>query len=453
MDPTNPTTTPFTPLSARGVNNNFIPPSDRIPLRQALGVRANSVPDIDTEFRNWFRRLQRETSSYIDTADDPYLSFVLSNAQDLERNAQGVLDYYRDLSPEQRLEEYAALICCLLTAAYEATGRPNVVYDTLRAADRSRLTAWLRMLRAMLVLTQQLQQSQSVDFELEILNIDISGIIHNSIMSVFLGPVTRLMVYLEAVSAEVSRNLRLLTLVDRTRCQPLIRMWSNFLNLIFGGRRAFIRKGKSLIANIVVNSRRRLDNAARRLGVNTQSHIYRRRIEVEANTSEYVKIDREKLQFMIEVLDVLISSLSLFSVCRLAVPDRPNASTETRPLPTGTVPGGGSNDDPDRDDPDRDDPMLDIPGRPRFITFLQNEQTVGASSAVNRPPTPQNYIEVEGIPDGEYFYLTAANIEYFLSQVSNIPVDTIEQIRDSVICQGGLTSDTVAALEAAGVAV
>jgi hypothetical protein len=398
-----------------------------------------------TATRKWMSSLNEEVFASPKELADPFADFLKQGADEITRSARSIQARYLPRPSLSTADEWAAVACCIVNAAYEILGkeRPESqgrVYETLRIVERSEYVKWLRLMREVLVVVRDLNGTHTLSFGLEVLAIDVSAQIQAALDRAITGPLVAAMVSFEWATTRLGEEVA--QAIGKTRCLPLIEMWGTILQWLYSGRGGFMRNVRGFISTVYAHMTRNLRAGAAAAGA-----------QLDDGLAANVQIDRKKIQAAIDVLDALLVSTTLVTTCRVSdpqdtpdspdSPDRPDRPERPerperprRPTNPADNPGGFPDGVPEggRFDPSR--PGIDGPSRTR------NPRD---------PSRTGGYVDPADLPDGDYVYLTPANVEYVLVHQMNIPLDVAARVARGQTCRDSLTPETEAALTELGI--
>lgn len=370
---------------------------------------------------------------------DPFADFIKQGADQITRSANGIAARYFPELTAANANEYAAVMCCVVNSAYDLLGRDLSAYETIRAVQRSDFVKWLRVLREMLVVVRDLSGTQSSEFDLGILKLDISATIQASLDQAIAGPLVAAMVSFEWATTKLGE--RVLQAIAKTKCLPLIEMWGAILQWLYSGRAGFMRTARGFISDVFARITRTL-----RLGNLAAGDDQASRIDSE------LKFDKRRIQMAIDVLDAILTASTLLTTCRLS---DPRSTTPTTP---GTDENGPGDDAPTLPAPDEPDTSPNIPGpggNGGTGSTGQGPATTGTGATGGYIPTitPEGYVDPSNLPEGDYVYLTPENIEYVLLYSVGLTPDVAATVIGGRACRDSLTAETEQALVQLGILI
>lgn len=410
-----------TPEQESRVSREAVRLASRYRSIQDILTRGKPRLDASEEFQKswgqtkaWLAQLNEDLHASPAEMSDPFADFVVRGANEITRSIESIQSRY---TPELSIEnatEYAAVVCCLLNAIYELAGKPSGVYNDLRALQESEFVIWTQALRQMLLVMKTLSSERSVEFSLEILSLDVSAQIKQGLDTAVLGPFIGVLMSFEWITSTL--GFKVSQAVNRTKCLPIIELWGAILQWLYSERGGLIRRIRGFVSDILMHSFRNFRLGARAAGAELGDRL-------ELST----RIDNNRIDLFIQILDAILDSTQLLRTCRLDPPD-PDIIEDPDPTrdPSGEI------QRPERDEEEQD------------LEDLEGEE----DRRINNPRNPTGYIPPD-IEDKDYVFLTPINTNLLLIDAFDLDQNVVRDITRTP-CQELLAEDTRTALEQLG---
>jgi len=358
--------------------------------------------------------------------DEPWSAYLEDTAHQIRSSANELRGVVKTSLGRQATVGNVA--CCIVFAIYRLilnqSGR-EATYDAMRAVDEKRVVQWLRVFRDILInLRQTGMGSMSLaSFNLNLLAIDISGLIYRVSKSMLVGLVVAFMTWVEGRIAWIHNQLA--DDFESTRCEPLIRLWSSVLNWLYDKTHGLIGRLRGFVQDQLINMHRSIESATQNAPAAAGGEI-----SLAGDNRRLGVVDD-----IILVLDAIIDAIDVFRICRLPPPDSSEDRQERPRDDVGRRPGGGDGGrGGDRGQDSRPDPS-------RLNETLDPD--------LGRVST----LEVEG-PTSETqgrVFLTPTNVAKFLSQEFDIDSEEAQSLAAGQSCRDEISEETEQVLEEIGV--
>lgn len=358
--------------------------------------------------------------------DEPFSAYLEDTARQIRRLGSELEDTVE--STLRRQTRIGNTACCIIFAIYRLilnrSGR-ETTYEAMRAVEEEKVLEWLRIFRDLLInLRQADMKGLSVaSFQLNLLSIDISGLIYDIAKSMLVGLAMAFLSWVESQIASLHDMVA--DDLQSTRCEPLIRLWSAVLNWLYDQAHGLVGRLRGLVQDQLIKMHRKIQSMMKDAP--------------NAGGSVSLSGDSRQLGYIddiILVLDALIAAIDVFQTCRLPPPEED----------TGDDDGdGGDDDDDDRrrgDDDDDDDGGDDRPD--------SSDLTEQFDPDLGRVST----LDVDG-PSGpggeEQVFLTPPNVAKFLVQEFDFDRQEAQSLAAGQSCRDEISQETEQILEEIGI--
>lgn len=390
------------------------------------GLSRPDVPDFTEDTSRTVRWMEQVISQLDVRGDDaedqnPYTAFLEQSLVKLESDLRRAAD--------RTGRDQTVIVCCIVSSVYElarSTGAGDSVNDVRKAVEESELVRWLTVFREMLVMIRSLRTSgfNLANVSLSLLSFDVSALIRQGLETVLIGPILAALTAYEIAIDTIGS--RLTGIIQRTRCTPIIEMWSAILSFLYGGDAGFVRRARGFVFSAMVRLQRSM-----------QLDIYAEGGEEELSI--------QQIDVLIEIIDKLLRSLHIFRVCRIPASTRPPVAPEDPSRPERTRDGGPN--DPPGDTQDPTGPAADGPGG-------SDEEPRAARFEWIVDPDAPAADEWEGAASqGETtrpVFLTPANVAETLTDTFGVAREEAFRTAQQQACQEELSDEARRALEAIG---
>lgn len=358
--------------------------------------------------------------------EEPFSSYLEDTAYQIRSAARELRGTLQNTVSQEATPGNVA--CCILFAIYRLIlnqqGR-EATYDAMRAVSEDRVVQWLRIFRDILINLRQVNMGSLslASFNLNLLAIDVSGLIYRVSKSMLVGLAVAFMSWVESQIA--SLHQRLADDFQSTRCEPLIRLWSSVLNWLYDKTHGLVGRLRGFVQDQLINMHRKIQFVAQN-------------VPAAAGGSVSLAGDVRRMGLVddiILVLDALIDAVDVFRVCRLPPPrDGDGRTDRPREDESGRQPPRRGEEEGERGRDERPDP-----------------------SRLNETYDPDlgrvSTLDVEG-PTGEtqdQVFLTPTNVAKFLSREFDVDSEEAQSLAAGQSCRDEISEETEEILEEIGV--
>lgn len=365
--------------------------------------------------------------------DEPWSSYLEDTARQIQnasRELRGTIQSTLD-----RQATVGNVACCIIYAIYRLvlgqSGR-EATYEAMRQVSEDEVVDWLRVFRDLLINLRQMDTGNQAlaSFQLNLLAIDISGLIYRVSKTMLVGLVVAFMSWIEAQIA--SLHDRLADDLRETRCPPIIRLWSAVLNWLYDTTHGLMSRLRGFVQDELIRMHRKIQSAMQNVPAAAGGSI-----SLKGDNRRVAPIDD-----VILVLDALIDAIDVFRICRLPPPDSDDGGREERPRGgDGDGGRGGGGDDGDdggrggRRGQDRPDPS-------RLTESYDPDLGRVSTLDVSGPSGPDEEQQV---------FLTPPNVAKFLIQEFGLDREQAQSLAAGQSCRDEISEETEAILEEIGV--
>jgi hypothetical protein len=362
--------------------------------------------------------------------DEPFSAYLEDTAHQIRSAAGELRGALR--STLGREATVGNVACCVIFAIYRLIlNEPSreATYDAMREVSEERVVEWVRVFRDLLINLRQVNLGSQplASFQLNLLAIDVSGLIYRVAKSMLVGLAVAFMTWVET---QIGRLNRLIADdLQSTRCEPIIRLWSAVLNWLYDKTHGLVGRLRGFVQDELIRMHRKIQSAVQD-------------VPSSAGGSVSLAGDNRRLGYVddiILVLDAIIEAIDVFRLCRLPPPSESEEDRDRRPRRDdpgrGGDDGGGGGGDGDDGGSGR--------GRPDPTRLTEQfDPDLGRVSTLDVP-------EPRG-DDGSVF-LTPTNVAKFVARELDADPEEARRLAAGQTCRDEISEETEDILQQIGV--
>lgn len=438
-----PTEDPYSESALRDVGEQLRDVRRLLGYPQDAGGRSLSSPTMDRN--DYMRRVRKQAGisrapDREDHGDDPFGNYLADVFNEIKEGAE------RLKTQASQGEGYpfvggADVICCVLQGIYEIARDEDLDDDlqSVRGVAEEDIRKWVRLVRELLVAFRSVLTSKTaagtLQLDLSILKKDLTAMI---LEGIYAG-VTAILFAVHELMADFARQVDqdVTAALASTNCAPLMRMWSAIFNLIFGAGSGLIGRTRTMLRDVILSQSRKRSKSA---PLNAE---FGREISSERKARRVAQLND-----LIEILDAILASLSIFTLCR--IPDESGLNESDEEDADGSDGSGDEDESDDRRDDDREDRDDDDRSGRDGSGSGSSTRPSGSLTEIDDPQLGRVSVLDPNADSDDLLYFTPTNIAKLLTSRFDISREEALDMAREQDCRSELSDQTETVLREVG---